>query len=166
MKYTCSSSIQKSGCQLERAGRLEEAALPLYGVTSIDATLDPARDASALTVHNIKVYHRQGDVRIAFEMPRSKGVRPRRVTGKLLAVSDQMDAIFCGARAYQIRTPIVLGRVMAVVPLWLSEQSLRSTNLVIGARRFVNDYHIDKALTYALGNPQHSTIGLCSPSLH
>lgn len=146
------------------AGAIEDVALPDYRIGRIKTTLDPAINVSFMTVDRIRVYERAGRVRISFNAPQT-GYDPgeghsKRLSAELLAVSDaEFFPLFRG-RAFQIKSVLVAGARLIPAHLWLTENRLRATALVLGNNLTRGCFRIDRTRSFQLGEPRHRYLEL------
>lgn len=131
-------------------GRYEYVSLPEMGLNAIPATLESGFYNSFLSVAGIKVYERMGVARLSFcfagdpDGPRQtiepSGARPMRWPG------GRRETIF------KTNLWLALPGWGQHMELWLTEQRLRSTDLVLGRNALPDNTHIDAGSAFLLGD--------------
>lgn len=143
-----------------RVGRYETVALPLFGLGSIDATIDPGLDNSILSIGKYHIYERRNRMRVVFQFtdPGANEKKSRRLTAEIVSVVDFVWPDRSHERLIAIQGHIVLGSRLSCCDLYLTRKRVRSTRLVLGKSFIGPNMSVDAGSAFIAGHPDHPLI--------
>ena len=119
----------------------------------------PELVGSFLTVDNIRVYERLGEIRVSFDSPlklaKARNTKINRHSARLLDVSDTMIPGQEPVRAFSILARIVIGDCMFTADVWLTGKRFGSNRFVVGSNVLGSRYEVNPAKLFQLGQPVH-----------
>jgi hypothetical protein len=151
------SQIPEGIENLTKTGKYEFLELVTLGLEHIATTLDPQLDHSYLTVNDLDLYFRHEKPRISFlfgENSGSEDISESRRTLGILGVKDHVWPDGTTERLYRSVISVELGGNTIRNDVWITQKSIRSTDLVLGSNFLNNNVRVELDNAFVLGDKQ------------